>query len=579
MKRDAATTGAAELRAARNRNAGLFWAVGIFSLIVNLLMLTGPLYMLNVYDRVLGSRSVATLVALTVLVVFLYAMMGLLDLVRGRVMSRVAARFQAALDERVFSAALRASSGGRARAEAATAQRDLESVQKLLASPALMASFDLPFAPVFFFGIFLFHPWLGLLGLGGAAILVALALSNQMMSRRLLEDSNSASFRSEQLGGQIRGDAEMIQALGMRGAAFGRWNTARRRSLESSIGATDTTGGFSSVIKAFRLLLQSAMLGLGAYLVLQGEMTAGAMIAGSILLGRALAPIEMIVNQWPLFQRAREGWGKLSELLGEVPPDAPRTNLPRPAARLACEQVTVLPPGESQAALRMVSFRVEPGQAVGVIGPSGAGKSTLARALIGLWRPAAGKIRLDGASLDQYDPDVLGSYIGYLPQQITLFDGTIKENIARMSLEPDDAEVVRAARAAAAHEMILKLPDGYDTQVSSKGGRLSGGQIQRIGLARALYGDPQVLVLDEPNSNLDNDGNAALNAAIRDAKARGKCVLIMAHRPAAIQECDLILMIENGGRRAFGPKEEVLREIVQNHREIAASAGHGGGVS
>ncbi len=579
MKRDAASIGAAELREARNKSRWLFWAVAIFSLVVNLLMLTGPLYMMNVYDRVLGSRSIATLVALSVLVAFLYAMMGLLDWVRGRVMNRVAARFQAQLDQRVFAAALRASAGQRARAEAATAQRDLESVQRLIGSPVLMASFDLPFAPLFFFGIFLFHPMLGFLGMGGAVVLIILALANQLMTHKQLEEANATTFRSEQLGTQIRQDSEMVQALGMRGASFGRWNEARSRSLAASIGATDTGGGFSAFIKAFRLLLQSAMLGLGAYLVLQGVMSAGAMIAGSILLGRALAPIEMIVNQWPMFQRAREGWGRLTVLLGEIRPEAPRTTLPRPKARLSCEQVTVLPPGENQAALRMMSFRVEPGQAVGVIGPSGAGKSTLARALTGLWRPAAGKIRLDGASLEQYDPDVLGSYIGYLPQQVTLFDGTIKENIARMSLTPDDAEVVRAAKAAAAHEMILKLPEGYDTQVSSKGGRLSGGQIQRIGLARALYGDPVFLVLDEPNSNLDNAGSTALNLAIRDAKASGKCVLIMAHRPAAIAECDHILMIEDGGRRAFGPKDEVLRETVQNHREIAASAHKGGGVS
>lgn len=579
MTRDPSAIGGAELREARNRNIWLFWAVAVFSLVVNILMLTGPLYMMNVYDRVLGSRSIATLVALSVLVVFLYSMMGLLDMVRGRVMNRIAARFQARLDQRVFSAALRASSGQRARTEAATAQRDLESVQRLIASPALMASFDLPFAPVFFFGIFLFHPILGLLGIAGAAVLIVMAVANQLMTRKQLEEANSTSFRSEQLGTQIRQDSDMVQALGMRGAAFGRWNEARARSLIASIGATDTGGGFSAVIKAFRLMLQSAMLGLGAYLVLQGQMTPGAMIAGSILLGRALAPIEMIVNQWPSFQRAREGWGRLAVLLGEIRPEEPRTSLPRPRARISCEQVTVLPPGESHAALRMVSFMVEPGQAVGVIGPSGAGKSTLARAVTGLWRPAAGKIRLDGASLDQYDPDVLGSYVGYLPQQVTLFDGTIKENIARMSSNADDSEVVRAARAAAAHEMILKLPEGYDTQVSSKGGRLSGGQIQRIGLARALYGDPVFLVLDEPNSNLDNTGSAALNQAIRDAKAAGKCVLIMAHRPAAIAECDLILMIEGGGRRAFGPKDEVLREVVQNHREIAASGGKGGGVS
>jgi ATP-binding cassette subfamily C protein len=318
------------------------------------------------------------------------------------------------------------------------------------------------------------------------------------------------------------------------------------------------------------------MLGLGAFLVLEGWATAGVMIASSILLGRALSPIEMIVGQWAVVQRGREGWRNLSVLLGEVPEEQKRTALPRPKGRLELEQVTVIPPGEQQATLRMVSFRVEPGQAVGVIGTSGAGKSTLARAITGTWRVAGGKIRLDGAALDQYDPDVLGRYVGYLPQRVALFDGTIKENIARLSPTPDDAEVVRAAQAAAAHDMILRLPDGYDTRVTANGGRLSGGQIQRIGLARALYGDPVVVVLDEPNSNLDNDGSLALNAAIKSLKERGAAILIMAHRPAAIQECDMLLMIENGTRRAFGPKEEILREMVANHRQIAAQGPAGG---
>ncbi|MEO0929798.1 MAG: ATP-binding cassette domain-containing protein, partial [Pseudomonadota bacterium] len=288
---------------------------------------------------------------------------------------------------------------------------------------------------------------------------------------------------------------------------------------------------------------------------------------------------ELIVGQWAAFQKGREGWHRLSALLGNIPEEQPRTQLPKPKARLLADQVTVVPPGEKQAALRMISFQIEPGQAVGVIGTSGAGKSTLARVLTGVWHPAGGKIRLDGAALDQYDPDVLGQHIGYLPQRVQLFDGTIKENIARMSMTPDDKLVVKAAQKAAAHEMILKLPDGYDTRVSANTGRLSGGQIQRIGLARAMYGDPVVLVLDEPNSNLDNDGSIALNKAIRTLKDEGKIVFIMAHRPAAIQECDMLLVIENGTRRAFGPKDEVLAEMVKNHDQIKRSAGKAGGVS
>ena len=581
MVRDPKQAGAAELAAARRESRGLYWAVAIFSLAVNALMLTGPLYMLNVYDRVLGSRSLPTLVALSVLVLFLYGMMGLLDFVRGRVMARVGARFQARLDERVFSAMVRATSQNAAPRESASGLRDLQSVQQLITSPGLMSVFDLPFAPIFFAGIFIFHPWMGYLGLGSALVLIVLAIANQMMSKKPLETANSATFAAEMQGNQIRQESELVQSLGMRGAAFARWQNARGKSLDATIGATDVTGGYGAMIKAFRLFVQSAMLGLGAYLVLMGQMTAGAMIAGSILLGRALAPFEQIVGQWAVFQRAREAWGNLSVLLGNVPPEQPRMALPRPRAQLDVEQITVIPPGDQTAAIRMLSFSVKPGQAVGVIGVSGAGKSTLARALTGVWRPAAGKIRLDGAALDQYEPDVLGRYIGYLPQRVTLFDGTIRDNIARLSPQPDDAAVVRAAQAAAAHDMILKLPDGYDTRVSAIGGRLSGGQIQRIGLARALYGDPVIVVLDEPNSNLDNDGSVALNNAIRQLKADGKCVLIMAHRPAAIQECDMLLMIENGARRMYGPKDDVLRELVKNAQQIqqTSQSGQSGGVT
>lgn len=285
-------------------------------------------------------------------------------------------------------------------------------------------------------------------------------------------------------------------------------------------------------------------------------------------MGRALAPIEMAVGQWAVAQKANEAWHRLAELLTRSPPQQPRTALPRPKSLVEVEGLSVGPPGEQIALLRAVSFRLEPGQALGVIGPSGAGKSTLARALTGVWRPLGGKIRLDGAALEQYDPDVLGRHIGYLPQRITLFDGTIAENIARLDVQPDSASIVEAARKADAHDMIVRLPQGYDTRVSAAGGRLSGGQMQRIGLARALYGDPVLLILDEPNSNLDNAGSKAVNAAIRTMKAEGKSVLIMAHRPAAIQECDLLLVLEDGMRKAFGPRDQVLRDQVKNHTEI-----------
>ncbi len=578
MSDEPISQGRAELLTARRQSMTLYWMVALFSAFVNLLMLTGPLYMLNVYDRVLGSRSLETLIALSVLVAFLYTCMGLLDFVRGRVMGRIGARFQARMDRRVFAAVLKATTLNRAPREAATGLRDLESVQRLITSPALMAVFDLPFVPLFFLGIFVFHPLMGVLALVGAVVLIIVALINQFTTREPLQKANATSFASESLGAQIRSESEMVHSLGMRGAAFDRWQMARGASLDATISAADKAGSFSSLTKAFRLFLQSAMLGLGAYLVLQNQLTPGAMIAGSILLGRGLAPVEQIVNQWAVFQRGREGWQNLSVLLGHVPADTARTDLPRPTAHLTADKVTVLPPGEQQAALRMVSFKIEPGEAIGVIGTSGAGKSTLARALTGVWQPAGGKIRLDGAALDQYDPDVLGQHIGYLPQRVQLFDGTIKENIARMSMQPNDAKVIEAAKKAAAHTMILELPDGYDTRVSASGGRLSGGQIQRIGLARAMYDAPVVLVLDEPNSNLDNTGGMALNQAIRAHKSAGGITFVMAHRPDAIRECDKLMVIDRGQLTKFGPKDAVLKEMVKNHEEIR-SGGKPAGVS
>jgi len=346
--------------------------------------------------------------------------------------------------------------------------------------------------------------------------------------------------------------------------------------MQSSVSAADSQGGYTAATKTFRLFLQSAMLGLGAYLVLQAEITAGAMIAASILLGRALAPVEMAVGQWSMVQAAGRAWDELAALLTRAPERAPRTELPRPRAMLDVSNATILPPGEQHAAVRLVNFRLEPGEAIGVIGPSGAGKSSLARALTGAWPTAGGSIRLDGARIDQYDPDTLGRHIGYLPQKVQLFDGTIAENIARLDPDARDADIVAAAQAAAAHEMILKLPDGYDTYVGASGGQLSGGQIQRVGLARALYGDPVILVLDEPNSNLDNEGSSALNAAIRRMKASGRGVLIMAHRPAAIQECDRLLVLEGGVVRAFGPRDEVLGKTVRNAADIRAANAPGG---
>ncbi|MCG6904591.1 MAG: type I secretion system permease/ATPase [Rhodobacter sp.] len=565
-----------ELREARQASRSLFWSVGIFSFFVNLLMLTGPMFMLQVYDRVLGSRSEETLLALFILMGFLFLMMGLLDYVRGRVLTRIGAKFQARLDDRVFTAFIKRASLMQGGGSGNNALRDLEAVQRLMASPVFAAIFDIPWTPVFLFGIAIFHPWLGGLAVIGGGILIVVTILNQVMTRGPVQSANVAVAQAEHFSEQIRSEAEMVRSLGMQQAAFDRWNSARTRALGQSVLSSDRSGGFTTLSKTFRLFLQSAMLGLGAYLVLTANLTPGAMIASSILLGRALAPLDLAIGQWPSIQRAMKGWANLAELLATVPVEPQRMPLPDPKARLSVQQLTVVPPGEQVASLRMVSFDVAPGQAIGVIGPSGSGKTTLARALTGVWRPAGGKIRLDSASLDQYDSEKLGQHIGFLPQRVQLFDGTIAENIARLSTQPDAQKVIEAAKKAAAHEMILKLPDGYDTRVTSGGGRLSGGQIQRVGLARAMYGNPVILVLDEPNSNLDNEGSQALNAAIRQLKSEGRSVLIMAHRPAAIEECEMLLVLDMGARRAFGPRDEVMKEVLQNYKEVRRSAGPGG---
>ena len=575
MKKIDYNRGRLELTEVRKSARRYFWIVGTFSVFTNLLMLTGPLYMLQIYDRVLSSRSIETLVALSILVTFMYLMMGLLDFARGRVMSRVGADFQKKLDKRVFEAAIREASVNTNSTAPPTGLRDLESVQRLFSSPAFIAFFDIPWTPIFLAGIALFHPWLGILAVSGGAVLIFITVLNQIFTKRALLQANSSSYQANALSDQLSSEAEMVSSLGMSSAAYKKWHSERGKALSLSVSSNDQLGVFSALTKTLRLFLQSAMLGLGAYLVLQNEMTAGAMIAGSILMGRALAPLEQVIGQWSVVQSALKGWGALVELLSTQLPKEEKTQLPKPQAVLEVQNVVVLAPGQQSACLKNINFKLEPGQACGVIGPSGAGKSSLAKLITGVWRPVSGKVRLNGASLDQYAPDDLGQYIGYLPQRVQLFHGTIAENIARLEQSPDSEKIIAAARKAAAHEMILQLPEGYDTVVSPSGGQLSGGQLQRVGLARALYSDPVLLVLDEPNSNLDNVGNSALNQAIKQMKEQGKCVLVMAHRPAAIQECDHVLMLEQSAQVAFGPKEKVLESLVKNHQAIKAAKNTG----
>ncbi|QIE57040.1 type I secretion system permease/ATPase [Pikeienuella piscinae] len=563
------TAGRRELRGALNTSRRLLLGVAVFSAFVNILMLTGPLFMLQVYDRVLASNSEATLVALFGLISALFLFMGLLDHARARVLARAGARFQDLLDKRVFDAVLRRAVAPSERSRPQTGLRDLETIQRVLSSPAPFALFDMPWTPVFIFIIFYFHWMLGTLAVAGGALLIAIAFFNEWASRKPMAESQRASAQSEAFSESLRREGETVQALGMRGAALGKWRKFRELALATSVHASDSTGGYATASKTLRFFLQSAMLALGAWLAIQQKLTPGMMIAGSILMGRALAPVEQAIAQWSNVQRARDGWNNLSELLAKTPPQQPRTELPPPKGRVDVQNVSVVAPGERAPTLRGVNFTVEAGRALGVIGASASGKSTLARALVNIWKPAHGVIRLDGAALDQFEDDVLGGYMGYLPQDVSLFEATVAENIARLSDQVDPEAVVTAAKRAGAHDMILRLPNGYDTPAGPSGGRLSGGQRQRIALARALYKDPAVLVLDEPNSNLDAQGEGALVNAIVEAKARGRTVIIMAHRPSAIAACDYLLMLEAGQPRAFGPKDEVLRQTTQNYQQLA----------
>ena len=534
-----------EIRAALAESRRLFLACALFSMAVNLLMLTGPLFMLQIYDRVLTSRSEATLVTLAAIVAFLYLMAGILDHARGRVLARAGARLQARLDPRVLRAILTRSISPADRTRPATGLRDLEAIQRFASGSGPFAVFDAPWTPVFLLALFSFHWLLGLLAVFSGCLLIFIAFLNQTGTAGLQREVAEASIRSGYFIEQMRAGGETVRGLGMYDAVTARAGALRDLLLDRTLAASDRNGFFSVLSRTLRLFLQSMMLGLGAWLAILGEVTPGVMIASSILLGRALAPIDQAVGYWPILQRALAARRSLAALLEETPPEASHTALPAPRAILETQGLTVAAPGARVAAVRGASFRLEPGQAAGIAGPSASGKSTLARALAGVWKPIGGAVRLDGAELEQYGADI-GRHVGYLPQEVVLFDGTVAENIARLSPAPDDAAIIQAAKRAGAHDMILGLPDGYDSQVSAGGAALSGGQRQRIGLARAFYGSPVVVVMDEPDSNLDAEGTMALARAVEGHKKRGGAVVVVAHRHGAFAQCDAVYIMEAG---------------------------------
>ncbi len=560
----------------RAGTGGLFAGVLIFSIFTNLLVLTGPLFMLQVYDRVLSSRSEETLVALTALVAVLFLFYGCLDYARTRVLARAGERLEHRMSGRVFSAALASEATKSGDKTAQTALDDLGSIRAYLGSGAMTALLDVPWTPVFLFAIFIFHPLLGWAAVFGGACLVIATLANQLLTKSPRRRALDGAQTAERFARDAMTGAPLVWSQGMSGTMSRRWQTLQGQAADDRLAAQDRTGGFSSFSKAFRLFLQSAILALGAWLVLQGQVSPGAMIAASILLGRALAPVEQLIGQWPTVERARLGKRRLSAFLDQHPEDPVRTPLPRPEAQFRAKNLITLDRPGGRPILHGVSFETTPGEALGVIGKSGAGKTTLARILTGTLAPAAGEVRLGGATLDRYGPEALGNHLGYLPQDVHLFEGTIAENIARMAETPDATRVVDAAKKARVHDIILALPEGYDTRLSPQDARLSGGQKQRVALARALYGDPVLLVLDEPNSALDADGSDALNAVISDMKADGRAVVVMTHRPTAIAACDNLLVLDQGRPVAYGPRDDVVQSTLRNANAVTQTLGRTG---
>ena len=538
------------------------WSVVFFSGAMNVLMLVGPIYMLQVYDRVLTSRSIPTLAALSVFLIGAYAFQTALEVIRSRIIVRAAALLDQRLGARVHASMVQIATLSRDPSQANQPLRDLDQLRSFMTSNGPAAIADLPWAPVFLVVCYLLHPVIGVTALVGALALLSLTCLTEVASRQPMRDFAKHASERGAIMESDRRNSESLLAMGMTEALAARFVAVNNRYLAASGGSSDVVGFYGSISKSSRMLLQSAILGVGAYLVIYGEITAGAMSAATILVGRALAPIDSAIANWRSFISARQSVARLSESLARLGEPLEVTTLPKPTRSLTVESLIVAVPGTPTILVRDVHFALAAGDALGVIGPSGAGKTSFVRALVGIWKPLRGAVRLDGAALDQWDPESLGQHIGFVSQQVELFHGTVAQNIARMSASPDSAAVVEAARNAGAHDMILQLPQGYDTQIGESGTSLSAGQRQRIALARALFGDPFLLVLDEPNSNLDAVGEASLHQALQGAKARGAVVIVIAHRPSVLAMCDKLLILSNGVQQAFGPREDLLKKVT-----------------
>ncbi len=552
-----------ELSAALGTFRTAFVGLGLMTAMINVLYLTGSFYMLEVYDRVIPSRSVPTLISLTALAFGMYLFQGLLDLLRNRVLVRIGASLDATLSDRVYQTIVRMPLRARPAGDGLQPLRDLDQVRSFLSSPGPTAFFDLPWIPLYVGICFLFHPWIGIAALVGALLLVAMTFVTEVKTREPARITVGHAQRRNGLADASRRNTEVLQSMGMAGRFGALWGAANASYMDSQQRTADVAGGLGAISKVMRMALQSGVLGIGAYLVIQQQATAGIIIASSILTSRALAPVEMAIANWKGFVGTRQSWRRLSDLLAALPRGREPMALPAPAAQLSVEGISATPPGVQRFVVSDVSLELKAGHGLGIVGPSASGKSSLARVLVGVWAPLRGKIRLDGAALDQWDPDALGRHVGYLPQDVELFAGSVAENIARFDPDPRPEAIIAAGRAAGVHELILRLPEGYETQIGEGGSQLSAGQRQRIALARALYLDPFLVVLDEPNSNLDGEGEQALTGAILGIRGRGGIVVVVAHRPSALAGVDLMLVMSEGRAQAFGPKDEILSKITR----------------
>lgn len=542
-----------------------FRNIGVFSAVINMLMLMPAIYMLQLYDSVLTSRNEMTLFMLTLIMLGAYIFMGALEYVRSFVLIRVGAQFDMKLNKRVYTAAFEQSLK-QGDGNAGQALKDLTSIRQFLTGNALFAFFDAPWFPIYLFVIFMFHPGLGLFALCGTIILIALAYINEKVSHKPLADANSMAIASTNIASNNLRNAEVIEAMGMLPNLQSRWFKLHSRFLNLQAEASEKAGIVTALSKSATVALQSLMLGLGALLVLENDITPGMMIAGSILLGRAIAPVQLLISVWKQIGSTRSAYERLTKLLEQNPAREAGMALPKPKGIIAVENVTAMPPGSKTPVIKGLSLSLTAGEVLGVIGPSGSGKSTLARLLVGVWPAAAGKVRLDGADVYLWNKDELGPHVGYLPQDIELFAGTVSENIARFG-EIDAEKVILAAKRAGVHDMILNMPEGYDTHLGEGGAGLSGGQKQRLGLARTMYDDPSLIVLDEPNSNLDDVGEQALLAALTDLRKRGKTIVLITHRTSIISVTTKLLLLQDGTAKMFGPTNQIIEKLTKQQQQ------------